>query len=84
MLEEILGSARDAGLRPDRLEGDIRHASVGAEALFGWANGEWMGRNVASLFPPEEYEAFLPKLSRRALRDGPIRHEAKLLGGGGI
>lgn len=80
MLDEIIGGARESVYLLTNTEGDLRFASAGAEALFGWTNAELTGRNLSSIFEPEEYDAFLPKLSRRSLREGSLEHEGRLRG----
>lgn len=84
MLDDIVSSARDAVFLLTDTDGDIRFASAGAERLFGWPGGGGIGRNLASLFDAPDFEAFLPKLSRRSLKDGSLQHYSPLIGQGSL
>lgn len=71
-LEEILACADGAAVLLSDPDATIRYASPGAEALLGWRTGEGRGQPLASLFQEGAFEALLPKLSRRTLRDTPV------------
>lgn len=82
-LEEILLSADKTVILLADHDATIRYASPGAEKLFGWRSGEGRGRPLSSLFEEGAFQALLPKLSRKTLKDIPVLDRFRLALGDG-
>jgi PAS domain S-box-containing protein len=55
-LAGILANTRDAVFTTDA-EGNVASWNPGAELLWGWSNGEVLGRHISALVVPERHEA---------------------------
>ena len=68
-LREVLDAVRDHAVIATRADGEIRSFSPGACSLFGWTEGEAIGRPAAFLFEEASWRDLLPKLARRSFRE---------------
>jgi PAS domain S-box-containing protein len=75
----ILDSPRDHGVVAVDPEGHISFLSSGASRLLGYGADEILGRHVEALFPEEDWNRVVPKLTRRTLRESGIVQRVNLL-----
>jgi PAS domain S-box-containing protein len=60
-------------------DGKILMANKAVEAVLGYAPHELIGRNLSSIFTPEDHEYFYPNLMRLGRKSMPFQGEALLL-----
>src|SRR5215831_2488134 len=75
----IVDSPRDHGVVAVDPEGHISFLSSGASRLLGYGADEILGRHVEALFPEEDWNRVVPKLTRKTLRESGILQRVNLL-----
>lgn len=78
-LRAVLDAARDQAFMVTDGDLDVRSFSAGAIALLGWEEEEMLGKSVATVFDEASWKEFLPKLSRRALRDRGVEGRVRAM-----
>ncbi len=68
-IHAILNAPRDYGLIATDREGLILFLSNGARHLLGWSPDDLVGKSVEVLLREEDWNAVVPKLARRSLRE---------------
>lgn len=71
-------AARGYAVVTTDVDGDIRAASAGVGALFGWDEDAVHGRNASLLFDESSFKDLLPKLARKSLRERGIETRARM------
>ncbi|MCP3982361.1 MAG: PAS domain S-box protein [bacterium] len=78
-LEAVHDALHHSAVVTTDVDGDIRSFSAGATALLGWERDEVIGRASSMLFEENAYREFLPKLTRRSLREQGVNDRVVLL-----
>jgi PAS domain S-box-containing protein len=68
-MRAAIDAAEDMAVITTDTDGDIRSFSRGATVLYGWEEGEVLGRSAAMLFSESSFKEFLPKLTRQSSRE---------------
>ena len=76
LLSSIVKSADESIVGTD-LNGQIVSWNRGAEQLFGYAEGEVVGKQVILTYPQDRQDECMDSLSRIGLRERPPRHESR-------
>ena len=61
------------------LNGNVISYGKGAEKIFGYKEGEVLGKNVAIFHPPSAKDVLLPRLFKEAMEKGIFEEEVTLV-----